>query len=115
MLELAQSEFEAYAAGQVDEPFPSAHVAFAPPEEESNEWRLDALTVLALLTVNSGLIMAVVNGGASRFEGAPGTAAAVLGALWSLQAVITFLFFVAVARWLKSQRNLVTFCGRKDR
>jgi hypothetical protein len=115
MLELAQSEFGAYSAGHVDEPFPSSHVAFEPSEEESNEWRLDALTVLALLTVNTGLIMAVVNGGVACFEGAPGKAAAVLGALWSLQAVITFLFFVVVARWVKSQRNLVTFCGRKDR
>lgn len=102
MLELAQGEFRAYAGGQVEEPFPSVHVSFAPPEEESKEWRLDALTVLALLTVNSGLIMAVVNGGAARFEGAPGTAEAVLAAVWSLQAVITFLFFVVVARWLKS-------------
>ena len=103
MLDIAQSaNFGGYAGGRIEGPFPSIHVSFAHPEEESKEWRLDALTVVALLIVNSGLIMAVVNGGAARFEGYPGAAEAVLAVLWSLQAVITFLFFVVVARWLKS-------------
>jgi len=102
MLDLAQSDLRAYASGRVEEPFPSIHVSFSRPEEESKEWNLDAITVLALLIVNSGLIMAVVNGGAARFEGVPGKVEAVLAVLWSLQAVITFLFFVVVARWLRS-------------
>jgi hypothetical protein len=103
MLDMTQSiDFGAYTGGRIEEPFPSVHVSFAHAEEESKEWRLDALTVAALLIVNSGLIMAVVNGGAARFEGYPGAAEAVLAVLWSLQAVITFLFFVVVARWLRS-------------
>ena len=103
MLDFAQRiEIGAYAGGGVEEPFPSIHVSLTHPEEKSKEWRLDALTVAALLIVNSGLIMAVVNGGAARFEGYPGAAEAVLAVLWSLQAVITFLFFVVVARWLRS-------------
>ena len=101
-MDLAQSDLRAYAGGRAEEPFPSIHVSFALPDEESNESRLDAITVLALLIVNSGLIMAVVSGGAARFEEYPGAAEAVLGVMWSLQAVITFLFFVVVARWLKS-------------
>jgi hypothetical protein len=71
------------------------------PEEESKERQLDAFTVLALLVVNGGLIMAVMNGGAARFEGFPGAAQTGLAVLWSLQAVITLMFFVVVARWLK--------------
>jgi hypothetical protein len=103
MLDMTQSiDFGAYTGGRIEEPFPSIHVSLAQAEEESKEWRLDALTVAALLIVNSGLIMAVVNGGAARFEGYPGAAEAVLAVLWSLQAVITFLFFVVVARWLRS-------------
>lgn len=102
MLDLAQNDPRAYAGESGEEPFPSIHVSLAFPEEESNESRLDAITVLALFIVNSGLILAVVNGGAARFEGHPGVAEAVLAVLWSLQAVITFLFFVVVARWLKS-------------
>lgn len=102
MLDLAQSDLRAYAGGRGEEPFPSTHVSFPRPEEESKEWQLDAITVLALLIVNSGLIMAVVNGGAARFEGVPGRVEAVLAVLWSLQAVIAFLSFVVVARWLRS-------------
>lgn len=103
MLDLAKRhDFGAYAGGRIEEPFPSTYVSFAHPAEEGKEWRLDALTVAALLVVNSGLIMAVVNGGAARFEGYPGAAEAVLAVLWSLQAVITFLSFVVVARWLRS-------------
>lgn len=102
MLDLAQSDLRAYAGGRAEEPFPSIHVSLARPEVEGTESRLDAITILALLIVNSGLIMAVVSGGAARFEGHPGAAEAVLAVLWSLQAIITFLFFVVVARWLKS-------------
>lgn len=101
MLDLAQNDLRAYAGG-AEEPFPSIHVSLEFPEEEGNESRLDAITVLALLVVNSGLILAVVSGGAARFEEHPGADEAVLALLWSLQAVITFLFFVVVARWLKS-------------
>ncbi|MFY9609964.1 MAG: hypothetical protein WAU45_15255 [Blastocatellia bacterium] len=102
MSEVTESDLRAYAGGRAEEPFPSIHVSFPRPEEEGNESRLDAITVLALLIVNSGLIVAVVSGGASRFEGYRGAAEAVLAVLWSLQAVITFLFLVVVARWLKS-------------
>ncbi|HWO01020.1 MAG TPA: hypothetical protein VNS63_17305 [Blastocatellia bacterium] len=103
MLEVAQNaELRAYAGGAIEEPFPSVHVSLARPEEESRDLRLDAITVLALLIVNSGLIMEVVTGGAARFEGYPGAAESVLAVLWSLQAVIAFLFFVVVARWLRS-------------
>lgn len=101
MVDLAQNDLRAYA-GHADEPFPSIHISFPLPDDEGNESRLDAITVLALLIVNSGLIMAVVSGGAARFEEYPGAAAAGLAVLWSLQAVITLLFFVVVARWLKS-------------
>ena len=86
--------------GYIDEPFPTIHVSCA-LEEESKERRLDTLTVLALLVVNGALIVAVVKGGPARFEGFPGAVQPVLAVLWSLQAVITFLFFVVVARWLK--------------
>jgi hypothetical protein len=103
MLDIAQNaDLRAYAGAAVEEPFPSIHVSFARPEDESKDWRLDGITVLALLIVNSGLIMAVVTGGAARFEGSPNAAETVLAVLWSLQAVIAFLFFVVVARWLKS-------------
>jgi hypothetical protein len=102
MMDLEPSDPRAYAVGRTEEPFPSIHVSLSCPEEESNESRLDAITLLALLVVNSGLIMAVVNGGAARFEGYSGAAETVLTVLWSLQAVITFLFFVVVARWLRS-------------
>ncbi|HSO75167.1 MAG TPA: hypothetical protein VLU47_10040, partial [Blastocatellia bacterium] len=71
---------------------------------ESNESRLDVITLLALLIVNSGLIMAV-GGGSARFEEHSGAAETVPTVLWALQAVITFLFFVVVTRWLKSRRS----------
>jgi hypothetical protein len=102
MLDLEPSDLRAYAVGRTEEPFPSIHVSLSSPDEESIEPRLDAITILALLIVNSGLIMAVVNGGGARFEGHTGASEAALTILWSLQAVITFLFFVVVARWLKS-------------
>ena len=102
MLDLAQSDLRAYAGGRAEEPFPSTHISFPHQDEESHESQLDVITLLALLIVNSGLILAVMRGGAARFEGYPGAADAVLAALWSLQAVITILFFVVVARWLKS-------------
>lgn len=102
MLDAAQKDFTAYAGRRAEEPFPSIHVSLTRTEEESNESRLDAITVLALLIVNSGLVIAVVTGGAARFEGYPGAAEAVLAATLSLQAVITFLSFVVVARWLKN-------------
>ena len=105
MPDLAASDLRNYAVGRTEEPFPSIHVSLASPDEESNESRLDAITLLALLIVNSGLIMAVANGGAARFEEYSGAAETVLTLLWSLQAVITFLFFVVVARWLKSRRS----------
>lgn len=103
MLDAGQSaDFGQY----VEEPFPSIHVSFARPEGESKGLGMDALTVLALLAVNSGLILAVMNSGAARFESFSGAAQAVLAVSWSLQAVITLMFFVVVARWLKSQRKL---------
>lgn len=102
MLDLAQRDIRAYARGRVEEPFPSVHVSFTRAEEQSSEWNLDAIIVLALLVVNSGLIMAVSNSSLARFEGVPGTHESLLAILWLLQAVITFLFFVVVARWLRS-------------
>lgn len=100
MLDLAQNDLRAYAGGRADEPFPTVHISHQ--DEESRESQLDVITVLALLIVNSGLILAVMRGGAARLEGYPGAGDAVLAALWSLQVVITILFFVVVARWLKS-------------
>ena len=97
--------------GYIDEPFPTIHASCARLEEESKERQLDALTVLSLLFVNCALIVAVVKGGPARFEGFPGAGQAVLAVLWSLQAIITFLFFVVVARWLKGSASSLRSAG----